>query len=169
MTEVAPLTYDSDEFTAGQNRKRLWAISAICLLISAIGAYDFFLNHEGAFSNNSSKSFLILIFMAGAAGFFLWLSRDKGVLLVINRKGIWEKTNGSEPWENIRFYYILKLKGRIENRTYLVLKYHNQQEKEIKIGRLDKSPEEIGKAIEPFALQNNIDFLGETTEEASWL
>ncbi|MFH0894905.1 MAG: hypothetical protein V2A54_10765 [Bacteroidota bacterium] len=161
----APVTYESGELAASVDSSRMLLYGCLSLAFSAFFGYSFFYQHEGVLSNFSSSSFLFFSGGLVAAVVFYFLSRNKSVLFIVNSRGIWDKSTGLESWDSLRFFSIVRKSGKYTNVNFLVLQYHNQQEKEINISRLNKKSDAIVEAIMPYAKEHKIDYLGETSDD----
>ena len=157
MIEEAPLTYESTEFIATLNKRMIYFWFWITLFISAIAGLYFFTEHNGILEQKSNFVFFFFVFSGLVSVFFYYASKNNRPEFVINNMGIWGRSSGYMPWDQMRSFGIVRLvykKGGGMN--FLVLQDHKQQEININIQELNKTEDEIIKAILKYSEKHEI-------------
>ena len=142
------ISNDSKEFIAVGNFKRFRfpAILTTCFFLA--GLVQLFLTGNKLNSKQILPEIFISAMFLGTASFFWSKVLDKRIKLVINKQGIISNKIGLVSWDDLRYFHFKEIFFKGRNYHFLILNTSVNENRKIELSYLDKSYDQVKKAIQ---------------------
>ena len=154
------ISNDSQELIAIGNFKRFKfpAILTTCFFLA--GLVQLFFTHNRLNSKHVLPDIFIFVLFLGTALFFWTKVLDKRIKLVINKQGIIINKTGIISWDELRYFHIKEMFFKGRNYHFLILRTLLNEEHKIELSYMNKSYEQVRKAIQDNSTNNSLIDLG---------
>jgi hypothetical protein len=154
------LLYNSEELVIKDKDYISLVVGVLCILMLLYFLFGPYEKTRIIFKENLIAAIVLVIFLVVGIIYSFFKAFDRSIKIVINKEGIWLQKIGLIPWNNIYYYYFENQSHEVSVSLLKIKLIEPEKEVQVDVSAMNKSFNDIERAIQRNAKNYNIKSLG---------